>query len=358
MDLPARGYSGNIITKQQLGLDLHYLVTAYSENDKDDLAAHKLLGEVTRIIHENPILTRVMLQKLIDEADTNPGSLPDNLIPVSQDIATSDLAKQIELVKLTMQTLSIEDMTKIWSSFFKTGAYRISVSYRATVVLIDGKHEADAALPIRQRNIYAIPPRIPALTYIEPQMVEFGTQVIKIVGHNLKAENIRLDFGEGKDLDNMDIPVEKSVTDKEMKVNVSSLKIGVHQISVIHSLSIGTPESLHKGPQSNVALFAIVPKFIHTAIPSEAVNFDPATRKLVLKVEQGIKIGQKVDVILGTQKPIGLTIENEPVNEIEVNVATTVDNDTYPVRFRVDGAESQPDKYFGEEYMRPIVVIR
>ena len=42
-DLPARAYSGNMITKQQLGLDLHYLITAYGEKQKDEFAAHKLL---------------------------------------------------------------------------------------------------------------------------------------------------------------------------------------------------------------------------------------------------------------------------------------------------------------------------
>lgn len=357
MDLPARGYSGNVVTNQQLGLDLHYLVSAYTENNADDLAAHKLLGEVTRLLHENPILTRDMLKELIEEADTNPGNLPHNLGPVSQDIATSDLAKQVELVKLTMQTLSLEDMTKLWSSFFKTGTYRISVSYKATVVLIDGKHEADAGMPVRERNVYAIAPKKPEITYIEPQLAEFGAQTVKIAGKHLKADNIRVDFGEGKEIGDMDEPMPNSVADEEMEVDVSSLKMGVHQIRVVHSLSIGTPEVLHKGPQSNIALFAIVPKFAHTVNPSEAAIFDSATRKLTLKVEPGIKTGQKVEVILGTQKAIGVTIESEPVSEIEVNVASSVSDGAYPVRFRVDGAEAQPDEYFGDEYMRPVVAV-
>jgi hypothetical protein len=356
IDLPARGYSGNVVTKQQLGLDLHYLVTAYSEKEKDELVAHKLLGEVTRLLHENPILTRDMLRDLIQEADTNPGNLPQNLGSVAQDIATSDLAKQVELVKLTMQTLSLEDMTKLWSSFFKTGTYRISVSYRATVVLIDGKDEADAAMPVRERNVYAIAPKKPEITYVDPQVVEHGTQTVTLVGKNLRADHVRVDFGEGKEIDDMDEP--DSVADDELQVDVSSLDIGVHQVRVKHPLSIGTPETLHKGPGSNTALFAIAPKFEHTASPAYAAKFDSATRKLTLKVEPGITTGQKVEVILGTQKPIGATIESEPVSEIEVDVPSSVSDGTYPVRLRVDGAETQPDEYFGEEYMRPVVAVQ
>lgn len=356
MDLPARGYSGNVVTKQQLGLDLHYLMTAYSEKDKDELAAHKLMGEVTRLLHENPILTRDMLQELIDEADTNPGNLPQNLGSVAQDIATSDLAEQVELVKLTMQMLSLEDMTKLWSSFFKTGTYRISVAYRATVVLIDGKHEAATAMPVRERNVYAIAPKKPEITYVDPQVIEYGTQTVTIVGKNLKADYVRVDFGEDKEIGDMDEP--DSVADDELEVDVSSLDIGVHQVRVIHPLSIGTPETLHKGPGSNSALFAIAPKFEHTADPADAAQFTPATRKLTLRVEPGIAAGQKAEVILGTQKPIGAIIESEPVIEIEVDVPSDVSDGTYPVRLRVDGAETQPDEYFGDEYMRPVVVVQ
>jgi hypothetical protein len=356
MDLPARGYSGNVVTKQQLGLDLHYLVTAYSEKDKDEFAAHKLLGEVTRLLHENPLLTRDMLQELIDEADTNPGNLPQNLSSVAQDIATSDLAEQVELVKLTMQPLSLEEMTKLWSSFFKTGTYRISVTYRATVVLIDGKHEAGAAMPVRERNVYAIAPRDLKITYVDPQVIEYGTQTVTIVGRNLKADYVRIDFGEGKEIDDMDEP--DSVADDELEVDVSSLDIGVHQVRVIHPLFIGTPEMLHKGPGSNAVLFAIAPKFEHTANPSDAATFDSVSRKLTLKVEPGIKAGQKVEVILGTLKPIEATIESEPVSEVQVDIPSGVSDGTYPVRLRVDGAEAQPDDYFGEEYMRPVVAVQ
>jgi Pvc16 N-terminal domain len=351
MDLPARGYDGNRVTKQQLGLDLHYLITAYSKKDKDDFAAHKLLGEVTRLLHENPIITRKTLEEMKDI-----GNLPPNLTSLATDIASSDLGEQVELIKLTLQNLSVEDVTKLWSSFFKTAAYKISVAYTATVVLIDGKHETGATMPVRKRNIYAIAPKHPEITYIDLQVIEHGTSTVSIVGRNLKADDVRIDFGEGKAVD--DMPEPESVADDELVVDVSTLDIGVHQVRVVHALSIGTPEILHKGPESNAALFAIAPRFEHTADPADAAAFDSTTRKLTLKVEQGIKANQKkVEVIVGTQKPIEVEITSEPVTEIKVDVPQEIKDGTYPIRLRVDGAETQPDDFFENEYMRPVVEI-
>ncbi len=349
MDLPARGYSGNVVTKQQLGLDLHYLITAYGEKDKDELAAHTLLGEVALMLHEKPLLTRDFLQEIINEANKpTPDNLPENVI---SDIKTSDLDEQLELVKLTMENLSLEDMTKLWSSFFKTGSYRISIAYKATVVLIDGEHDASVAMPVRERNVYAIAPKRPQITYVDPQVLEYDTATVTIVGKNLNADHVRIDFGEGKDVSDLLEP--DQVADDELVVNVSSLDIGVHQVRVVQALYLGTPASLHKGLESNAAVFAIAPKFTHTLDPADAVVFSAG--KLTLKVEQGIKKDQKVEVILGTQKPIQVVITIEPVDNIEVNVSH-IGAGTYPVRLRVDGAETQPDEYFGE-YMRPVAVI-
>jgi hypothetical protein len=350
-DLPARGYDGNLITKQQLGLDLHYLITAYSKKDQDDFAAHKLLGKVTRLLHENPVITRDMLQEM-----KNIVNLPPNLTPVAADIKSSDLGEQVELVKLTMQNLSLEDMTKLWSSFFKKGGYRISAAYTATVVLIDGKHEASVAMPVRERNIYAIAPKQPQITYVDPQVIEHGTLVVSIIGKNLKADDVRIDFGEGKEID--DMPNPESVADGKLVVDVSALRIGVHHVRVIHPLSIGTPAKPHKGPASNSALFAIAPKFEHTANPADAAIFDSTTRKLTLRVEPGIRANQrKVEVIIGSQKPIEVEITSEPVGEIEVDVPSEIKDGTYPVRLRVDEAETQPDPFFANKYLRPVVEI-
>src|SRR5690606_24903260 len=132
----------------------------------------------------------------------------------------SDIVDQVELVKITMQDLSLEDLTKIWSSFFKTGSYRISVAYKATVVLLDGKKVARSTMPVKKLNSYVYASKVPEITYVEPQMVPWtsGGTKIKIIGRNLKADNIKIDFGEGLDPENLPEPTLVSAGALEVKI--------------------------------------------------------------------------------------------------------------------------------------------
>ena len=133
-----------------------------------------------RILYENPILKRETIVAAINDNDVK---------AIFSAIANSDLADQIELIKVTMQNLSLEDLTKIWSSFFKTGSYHTSVAYQATVVLLDGKQEqARSALPVRDRIIYVIPPRTPEIKKIDPQKIIIWSATgmeISLIGQNL-----------------------------------------------------------------------------------------------------------------------------------------------------------------------------
>jgi hypothetical protein len=125
-------------------------------------------------------------------------------------------------------------------------------------------------------------------------------------------------------------------------------------------LSIGTPETLHKGLESNVGLFAVVP--VITDIPVTSVA---RGAKLTVKFEPAITRNQHAEVIICTYKPL-------PIEWPAANPATTktvqvtipsdyaVLNKDLPVRLRVDGAESQPDELetkWHNKFKRPVVKI-
>lgn len=342
-DQPARSYTGDLVKNQQIGLDLYYLLTAYGDND-DDLLAQKTLAEAVRVLHERPVLTR----GLIDEAMSDPDIKAK--IPSAEKV---DLSKQLELVKVTMHDLSLEDLTKIWSSFFKTGSYRISVAYKATVVLLDGKLDARAAMPVRERNIYAMTPKQPEITYVEPQMVEWSSSGMEMIihGKSLKTDEIKIDFGQGLEVKDMITP--KFSTDERLIVNIPhTFAAGIKQVKVIHPISIGTPNTLHKGPESNVVLFAVVPKIL---------DIQPSliTRKLTVTFNPKITREQEVRVIIGTYRPLAVTWVGDAAETetVEVDIPTDFKKGEYPVRIRVDGAESQPDESIKNEYKRKTVNI-
>jgi hypothetical protein len=345
MDMPSRSYSGELVRKQQLGIDLHYLLTAYGNSD-DELSSQKTLADAMRVLHENPVFTRDLIELGIEESDL-------------QDIEISDLAEQVELVKITMQSLSLEDLTKIWASFFKTGSYRISVAYKATVVLLNGKKEPRSTMPVSKVNSYVYPFRAPVITYIKPQMVPWiaGGTEIKIVGRNLKSGTVKIDFGEG--LDTEDMPEPTSVSAGELAVAIpDTVAPGIKQVRVLHPLSIGTPETLHKGLESNKALFAIVP--VITAVSPASVA---GGAKLTIKFEPPINLEkQDVKVIISSYKPLHVPSSNTTTTtdtvQVTIPAADYVTNKDLPVRLIVDTAESQPDEQkWNNEFKRPVVKI-
>ncbi|MCL4436308.1 MAG: DUF4255 domain-containing protein [Thaumarchaeota archaeon] len=345
IDLPARSYSGDLVQKQQIGLDLHYLFTAYGDKN-EEFSAQKIIADVIGVLHENPFLGK----DLIYDTITAEGSDVKSQLP---DIDHSDLADQIELVKITMQTLSLEELTKIWSSFFKTASYRLSVAYKATVVLIDGKKEAVPTMPVRDRTLNIISPKQPEITGIDPQMVTWDSSGMEIAinGKDLKADDVRLDFGEGVDVDSM--PTPKSVSNEKLVAEIpASSTVGIKQVTVIHPLSIGIPETPHKGPISNTALFAVVPtiKSVTAAVKKG--------EDLAIEFEPEVEPDQGISVIIGRLKPLKMSSEAAAAfSTISVTIPEDFDAGTYPVRLRVDGAESQPTDTIANDYHRPTVTI-
>ena len=75
----------------------------------------------------------------------------------------SDLAADVERVKLTQLPLNLEELSKLWSVFFQT-TYRLSVAYRGTALLLDGDDPGGDALRVLSRNLYVETLREPAST--------------------------------------------------------------------------------------------------------------------------------------------------------------------------------------------------
>lgn len=102
-----------------LALDLGYMLTSYpspgiqdrTERTKEE---HSILGRAMQILHDNPILSGSVLM----------GSLPEH---------------GTEL-RLTITSMSMDDMSKIWSTF-KEKSFRPSACYLVTPVQIESSRE-------------------------------------------------------------------------------------------------------------------------------------------------------------------------------------------------------------------------
>ena len=117
-DLPTRRSDGTRSERSQVSLNLHYLLSFYG--NETEYEPERLLGRVTSTLHAQPQLSRATIRSLVEKSDT---------------LKKSDLADQVELVKLTPLGLNLEEFSKLWSVFFQT-TYTLSVAYAASVVLI------------------------------------------------------------------------------------------------------------------------------------------------------------------------------------------------------------------------------
>jgi len=121
--------------RAQIPLNLHYLLSFYGDEQK--LEPQRLLGIAVSAIEAQPkpILSRDAIRAVIQN---------NSYLYLSQ----SDLAFQvenIERIKLTPLTLSLEELSKLWSVFFQV-PYALSVAYEASVVLI--APEISASVPV------------------------------------------------------------------------------------------------------------------------------------------------------------------------------------------------------------------
>lgn len=146
-DLPTRGRDGSLKQRPRLALDLHYILTALSG---EELHAEILLGYAMQLFHEQPILARETIRAALAAAAI------DEILPQSFDtIRASELADQVELLKITPRSLSLDDMSKLWTAF--QVSYRTSVAYDVSLVLIERELPVRVPLPVLSRGGLADP---------------------------------------------------------------------------------------------------------------------------------------------------------------------------------------------------------
>lgn len=107
-----------------LSLDAYYLLTAHAGEPPDPLEAHRALSRAMRVFYDNGILHGSLLRA----DDPSTGLTADSIL------------------RVTLNPITMEDMTRIWSVFPDT-PYEISVTYLVTPVAIESARE-DAGAPV------------------------------------------------------------------------------------------------------------------------------------------------------------------------------------------------------------------
>jgi hypothetical protein len=267
--LPSRDSRGERISNPPLAIDLHYLLTAYGA---EEVHAEILLGYGMQLLHETPVLTRGKVREAL--APPTPVTGGGDLPPAMRELFRSELAEQIEQIKITPESLSGEEISRMWAAF--QAKYRPTAAYQASVVLIESRRATRSPLPVRQRNVYVVPFRQPAVESTSSQR-QPGDPVLSereqpiLTGFNLVIGGRRL-RGDDTVVNVGGIPVvpaDADVTDTRIVVPLpAALPAGVQGVQVIHHRMMGTPPLPHRGVESNVAAFVLHPEI--TAPPAVA----------------------------------------------------------------------------------------
>jgi hypothetical protein len=165
-----------------LPLDLHYLVTPYSA-DLDEEEEHRLLATAMRVLHDNAILS----PEFIRLSTQVPGPL-----------AESDLHLQIERVRLTYQSLPLEELSKLWTAF--QTPLRTSAAYVASVVLIESALPRRRPLPVLTRGeqdagpevTASMPPQLHGVVYKDVETRQPALPSARIVEQGIPGEIVTL----------------------------------------------------------------------------------------------------------------------------------------------------------------------
>ncbi|MBP1468350.1 DUF4255 domain-containing protein [Candidatus Chloroploca sp. M-50] len=330
-DLPTRGSDGRQIAQRpQAALDLHYLLSFYGDERK--LVPQRLLGLAVAELHTNAILS----QKNIRDQTKNVEHLAD-----------TDLADSVERVKIVPGVLNLDELSKLWSIFFQT-PYALSITYEATVVLIEREVPIRAALPVRERGLTGLSmsrPLISAVRSIERQDgIVVGGLPLEIVGQRLLGEAAAVSFDGGEPL-----PL-AAATDALLTVSADSLtalSAGAHGVQVIHKLPLGRPSDPYRAVGSEVLPFVLRPTI---------TRLEVANGKLTIMVMPPIGKGQRASALLNEFDPpadreahaLSFDLpprQPPPPGEPDADAAVTfnlvgVEPGRYLVRLQVDGAES------------------
>jgi hypothetical protein len=341
---PTLNSRGERVSNPPLALNLHYLLTAYGEKD---FYAEILLGFAMQLLHEHPVLTRNDIAKaLAPPGPATPSSLPESL----RDLSTSELADQVELVKITPEPLSTEEISKLWTAF--QSHYRSTAAYEASVVLIETKAPTRPSLPVRDRNVYARPLQRPVVEAVvssrgDAESILAGDTIL-VRGRGLAGEVTHVTIGDAA-------PPPSTIGATEIVVPLAGtpLRAGVQSLRVVHELSMGTPARLHRGVESDPFAFPLAPS-IATPLAKTLALDGPGLRKgtLAFDVAPPLAAGQRAVLLLNQLLPAGAPPDavaagvSFPAGPFTTSSATVsfpvaaLPDGTYLVRVRVDGVES------------------
>jgi Pvc16 N-terminal domain len=332
LDLPTRRSAGDLVQRPQIALDLHYLMSFYG--DDLSLEPQRLLGSTMAFLHSQPMITRSQIEAVV--ADSSKAFL-----------AQSDLADQPELVRFTPLTISLEELSRLWSVLLQV-QYVLSVAYKASVVLVERQLTPQPVLPARTFNLSAIPLRQP---FIRQVIADAGEDLpiapgaaIRIIGADLQglATQVAIDGTQANTTE---------VTGNHIMLNLpATLSAGPHRVQILQGVQFDPASTPRVVLKSNLGVFVLHPSITQTAGQSDIAISNvqgtgnaPRSAVATIGVAPPVAPNQMLTLELLKLQQVLFTFAAAPRSSAAAPLVFPINGvpaGDYLFRVRVDGAES------------------
>ena len=324
MDVPRQVMPGET-GMPPLALKLYYLMTAYGrDNDTTQPFSQQVLGKAMSVLHDHALLGPEEIRA------ATAASLPRN-----------DLDRQVERVRFTLQPLTLEELSKLWTGL--QTQYRLSVAYEATVVLIDSTQPSRTPLPVltrgpQDRGVGSQPdliPPFPALDDVLPPNRQPSARLgetLTLSGHHLDGTNVGVVFNHPLWTAPVPVSPEPGATATTLAVKLPNQPAvwpaGFYTVAV----RVQRPGESHRRTTNELS-FSLAPTM--TIAPQTAPAGDIT---FTVTCSPQVRPEQRAALLLGDREILAEP-HPAPTNSVTF-LAAGVAAGEYFVRLRIDGVDS------------------
>jgi hypothetical protein len=315
-----------------LPLILHYLITAYGDNDDSSTPdSHELLGKAMSVLHDHPLLG----------ADEIKGALAGN-----------DLGDQIERVRITPEPLSNDEMSKLWTTFQTN--YRISAAYQVSVVLIESTRAPRTPLPVLTRGeddsgVKSQPdltppfPTLTAVTMPKNQPSARLGETITLEGFHLDGDTVEAQFKHPRLEEVITVSTEAGGTATKATVIIPDTE-PEKWASGVYTVSLLIKRAGEQDRMTNEFPFALAPVITSAPLPLEVLISGTGEATVELKFMPNVLPEQVALLLLSDKDARQIKAEPHPASidtlEFIIKDAIPSDPEGFYMRLRIDGVDS------------------
>jgi len=331
-DLPTRRQTGSAVQQPVAPVELHYLLSCYG--DDSTLEPQRLLGSAIAFLNAQPQLTRGQIQAAVAD-------------PANGFLTGSDLAAQVDVVRFSPMSLTLDELSRLWSVFLQTH-YVLSTTFRAATVMLERPVPTHTALPTREVRLAASVLRRPQIIRVAPAAagaagITPGATIV-LEGSDLDGDATQVQIGGAV------VPTTSVESGRILLTLPADLAAGPQSAMVRLGVDLGSPSGPRLAFTSDLAAFVLQPVITQTGgsfdvTVSDVQGAGAAPRSATIKVKLAPPVGERQTATLemlnaqGVAYTFAAASHLAGATQLTFAVSGVVAGD-YAVRVRIDGAAS------------------